>query len=119
MSISYEIGFRSKPKDITQILEDLDFGIKEKTRTTAIKPGLMKIIYESNEYGVFVNYVDGVFGDEEVKKIDPNIVATATVETYKGRNDADCEKQEEIAKFLRDYYQAILYDPINDKEVTD
>lgn len=74
--------------------------------------------------GVSFVYHDGTYPDhhEDWKETveDPNaIAASGSLTTTMGRNAFDETKQQEVGRFLRDYYKAVLYDPQSGITITD
>jgi len=122
MSISYDIGFTKKPDGLAQILNGQGFIINDVVRTSFDDGKFLIFNYRSVEgMHISIDYVDGLYSDdsyEKLKEIDSNIVATATV-SISETNEDDREKYEEISRFLRDNYNAILCDTRTGKEVSD
>lgn len=128
MSYDYTLGFRARPADLDEILLGRGFQLGKITPADDQFPVEMRHYSHFEDgrsaRGVHITYHDGVYADsEEVwpRTVDDprKIVATATVTTSMGRNRYDGAKQAEIAKFLRDHCQAVLYDPQAGKLVAD
>ena len=128
MSIDLILGFRKKPEDLNKTMASMDFTLDKMTPVNAETPCRMESYKFFDEHqsrrGVWFVYHDGTYKDhsEFWKGIvdDPkDIIATASIETYMDRSALDLKKQMQTAKFLRDHYNAILYDPQTGKAVTD
>ena len=126
MSYDLELGFRSKPSDLTEVLQGQGFKLNRTTRAEMEdNPKMRKYFWfdkQKSRRGVHVKYTDEIDGDEEEEgllELEPNLVAQATIISYMGRSDFDRQKQETVARFLRDHYKAVLYDGQEGTEVKD
>jgi hypothetical protein len=114
MSISLELGFREKPQNLDEFLEGNGFKLTKAARSDYdfdIKT--YRGVTDPSRKGVSIYYNDGLYPDKKWVKPYPNIVATASVDTYKGRTDAQLQMQKVIAFALKNEYCAMLYDPAN------
>src|SRR3989344_2564778 len=88
------LGFRSKPSNLTEVLEDLGFRVDQTTPS-----GLTKLL---SKLGL---------------ELEPNLVAKATFIGRDGKNDYELETQKKVMEFLRNNYNGVIYDPKERTEV--
>lgn len=113
---SLELGFKSKPLDLTEVLEKQGFKLEETIKAVGDDPEIRTYLWfdeQRSQRGVHITYSDGINKDEEdeLLRLEPNLVAQVDITTYSGRNKFDANKQEEVMRFLKNYYNAVLYDP--------
>ena len=128
MTFDLILGFYEKPADLAETLAQLGF----KHERSFPKGNPNDVTMEFYGYfkrgrskgGVSLTYHDGTYPDHDeswkniVDKPD-EIVATGSLITTMGRNTYDETKQWELGRFLRDYYEAVLYDPQAGRTITD
>lgn len=121
MSFDLHLEFSQKPQNLERVLVDLGFtldSVSEPDKISPVRSRSYKFIdNDESEKAVWVTYYDGLWDDVEENELWQNLaphfkrVASATLITYMGRNAFDMKKQLDTAKFLRDHYKALLYDP--------
>lgn len=120
MTFDLTLGFRHRPADLGVTMDSLGFTLEK----VVPKDDIFGVTMEYYEFfdlkrsrsGVYLVYHDGTYPDHQAsweKIVDnPNsIVATASITASMRRNSFDEETQLRTGRFLRDYYQAVLYDP--------
>lgn len=128
MTIDLILGFRDKRKDLAETLGVLGFTLKR----VVPKGDEFEVAMEYYELydpsrskkSVYFVYHDGIYADhhefwknivEDLK----TIVATGSLTTTMGRSAFAQNKQEQVGRFLRNHYDAILYDPQSGTLITD
>ena len=127
MSIDLNLGFREKPANLDATLAKLGFKLEKVVEPDdTFKVPMRSYWYfeeGSSGRGVWFTFHDGMYDDdvEQWSSAAPgvNIVASAAISTYAGRNRSDLATQQRVSRSLRDQYGAILYDPQEGKPVTD
>lgn len=113
--IHLELGFTRKPLDLTKVLEGHGFELKSTIKAKGvIKERRFYTWFDArrSKKGVSIDYINAIYGNEEgLLELSQNLVAQASITTLSRRSDFDLSKQEEIAGFLRDHYQAVLFNP--------
>ena len=120
MTFDLTLGFHQKPAALGETLSALGFTFQR----VVPKDDIFGVTMEYYEFfdpnrsrsGVYLIYHDGTYPDHQVsweRIVDDanSIVATASITASMRRNAFDEEKQLTTGRFLRDYYQAVLYDP--------
>ncbi|MBS3169808.1 hypothetical protein J4210_04950 [Candidatus Woesearchaeota archaeon] len=126
------LGFRSKPSNLTEVLEDLGFRV-DQTTPSGLTKLLSKLGFELDqttrtrytwfdrshgEVGLQIDYIDRLDGDERgLLELEPNLVAKATFIGRDGKNDYELETQKKVMEFLRNNYNGVIYDPKERTEV--
>ncbi len=127
MSIDLTLAFPEKPADLDLVMKGRGFTIEkvvEPDQTFNVRMVTYKFFDASESVGgVWFMFHDGTYEDDAERwaVVAPGVkvVATGSVSTYLGRGGSDDRRQAETAKFLRDHYDAILYDPQKGQRVRD
>lgn len=128
MSIDLRLAFRSIPDDLERVMADQRFVLTD-VSSPVFAPFVKIHSYyhrdpENSVRGVHFMYHDRVYEDTEddwkgIVENPREIMALGTVATYMGRSAYDLKKQWATARFLRDHYAAVLYDPQHGRLVID
>jgi hypothetical protein len=126
-----KIGFRNKPLDLAEVLQEQGFKIYisggegiDRTVYAALDQRIDAIDRDVPR-GLGIEYL-GEVGDHEIGLLqaDPNLEACATIVAHTVLGDLrgggfflDKDKQWTVALVLRDHYNAVLYDPQEGREV--
>ena len=122
------LGFRERPKELQSVMESQGFafeGFIEPDSTFPLRIESYTFFDEPRStIGVRFSYHEETYFDhaEDWRHIvdDPStIVATGSVTTYVAKSSHVEAKQMQTAKFLRDHYNAVLYDPKSDQIIAD
>lgn len=128
MSIDLKLAFRRTPEDLDRVMASLGFALRKVASAETAPDVEIRSYYHHDRNrsvrGVHYTHYGGVYEDtaEDWKGILENpreIVATGLISTYMRRSDYDLQKQQATARFLRDIFEAMLYDPQTGKTVTD
>lgn len=128
MSIDLTLGFRQKPEALGKAMASMGFALDKTTPVDATYSCKMESYNffdaQGSRRGVRFVYHDGTYKDhaefwQEIVDDPEEIVATASVEAYMHRSAFDLKKQMQTAKYLRDHYDAVLYDPQTGQVITD
>jgi len=116
MSIDLLLGFRQRPHDLEPFLFERGFQLKPDCEVGEGNDATVYRLFIENLSAreVHVVYYDRAPSGESVwHKVAPeaNVVATASVTTFMGRNAFDEQLQRQTARDIRNRYYALLYDP--------
>ncbi len=128
MSYSLTIGFTEMPKDLAKSLSSMGFVLDKTMSANSTFPievesyrffdhykskREVRFVYHNGKYQDHAESWQGIVDQPE------KIVATGSVDTYMGRNDFDLKKLHQIARYIRDRFHAILYDPQSGQLIVD
>lgn len=119
MTVDIELGFKDKPEDLEVILKQKGF---EHYHTLRDNDKIRAKIYILPS-GICFTYHDNLGDDSFWPKVindhslGVDIIEQGALSVVGG--DEDYEKALDVGKFLRDRYDAILYEPQKDEIITD
>ena len=120
-----DIGFTQKPQNMDDIMGRFEFELSSTTKHNGVESRTYHFFRRGKSGSTLTySYHNGLHGtyegegDLQELSTEP-IVARGMLQATKFENDFDRQKFGDTARFLRDQYGAILYDPLEQKMISD